>query len=164
MRPLRLFPWVALALLVTACGERTGPPRLGCSADHYVPGTYRFDPGYLEERLGLLEDALRLEDRAYDRNVLTTCTDALRTAWAEAVLVLAGDGTFRLEGVVHPEFAATWQGTWSVRLTPRLCELVLRGGGEELRALLGDGWVIPWFEEPAPGMVLDLRLVRDPDR
>jgi hypothetical protein len=27
---------------------------------------------------------------------------------------------------------------------------------------VGEGWVIPWFEAPQPGVVRDVQLVREP--
>ena len=128
---------------------------------HAAVGTYRFERAYLDERLDLLEASLRVEERHYDRAPLVASVERMRAAWSKAVLVLGCDGTFELRGVAQPGLSDPWTGTWAVRPEPGACRLLLRSGDEEIRALLGDGWVIPWFEEPAPGMVLDLRLVRD---
>lgn len=116
---------------------------------------------YLGERLLLLEEALAVEERPFDRETLTAFVEGMRLAWKGATLVLVPDGTFALDGVVHPAFTSGWRGTWEVRVDSRECKLRLSGSGEELIALLGDGWTIPWAEEPQPGVVLDVLLARD---
>ena len=151
---------VGLALLLASCGDAGETPRRGCTSQHDASGTYRFSHGYLDQRVLLLEESLRIEERDYDREKLAAFVEGMRQAWAQATLVLAPDGTFTLTGVVHPDIEEDWRGTWEVRIDPRECHLVLTGAGEELRALLGEGWVIPWFEKPWPGAVIDLRLDR----
>ena len=149
-------------MLLAACGEEPGAGvRRGCTTDHDAAGTYRFSPTWLDERLQLLEGSLRIEERGFDRETLTEFVAGMREAWQDATLVLAPDGTFTLAGVAHAEFASGWQGTWEVRLDARECKLLFRGSGQELYALLGDGWIIPWAETPQPGVVLDVLLARD---
>ena len=152
---------VLVAGLCTACGAESGDGvRRGCAPGHDAAGTYRFSPGYLERRLLLLEESLRIEERAFDGEALAAFVAGMRRAWQGATLVLAPDGTFTLDGVAHPEFASRWRGSWEVRLDARECKLLLRGSGQELYALLGDGWTIPWAETPQPGVVLDILLSR----
>lgn len=147
--------------LLAACGDESPTPRLrGCTPEHDAAGTYHHAPEYLDERLRLLAEAMEVEERPFDAEALGTFVAGMKEAWANARLVLAPDGRFSLTGVVHPEFASDWQGTWEVRLEPTECKLLLRGGGEELHALLGDGWILPWIEEPRPGVILDVRLER----
>ena len=149
-------------MLFAACGGDSRPAtRRGCTAEHDASGTYRFSPTYLDERLLLLEESLRIEERPFDRKALTDFVDGMRRAWQDATLVLLPGGTFTLTGVVHPEFGSRWRGTWEVRVDSRECKLHLTSPGQELHALLGDGWIIPWAEEPKPGIVLDLLLARD---
>jgi len=149
-----------LLLLLAACGDEAESVRRGCNAEHDASGTYRFSHDYLDRRLLLLEESLRVEKRSYDREALSAFVERMRQAWGDAKLVLRPNGTFTLTGVVHPELRSILEGTWEVRLDCRECTLHLMGGDETLRALLGEGWVIPWFEEPQPGVILDLRLDR----
>lgn len=156
---------VVLALwlvLLTACGDDPGdPPRRGCAPDTDASGTYRFSPAYLDERLLHLEEALAVEERPFDRGAMTVFVDGMQAAWANATLVLAPDGTFALVGVALPEFEPAWHGTWEVLVDPRECTLLLTGPDDSVHALLGEGWTILWKEEPQPGIVLDVLLVRD---
>ena len=164
MQSVRPRTWISLclaALALTACGtDSTDAARRGCTPEHDASGTYRFSPAYLGERLLLLEEALAVEERPFDRETLTAFVEGMRLTWQDATLVLAPGGTFALDGVAHPEFASGWQGTWEVRIDSRGCKLHLSGSGEELIALLGDGWTILWAEEPQPGVVLDVLLAR----
>ena len=162
MRPHDCVLLVLAAVLLAGCGEDAGTSvRRGCTPDHDAAGTYRFSPTYVEGRLMRLEEAYLIEERPFDREVMRAFVDGMQEAWANAVLVLASDGTFRLSGVALPDFEPSWEGTWEVRIDPCERKLLLSGGGEELHALLGDGWTIPWIEEPQPGVVLDVLLARD---